>query len=222
MNAGQPPVSDSGIYLYGSTELALSVFGSTNEFLRNRFTGRFYYPITNGVVLKLNTELRLVTSPSPDGVPIFARFFLSGIVDVRGFAFRSLGPRAPLTESTDPNSPPLPDGAKIGGNLMYYQNLELEFSILDDVGIKGVVFTDARNAWNLEGVYCQAGARPAYPELNPCVNFPNDLVHMCASWGFGIRWFSPLGPLRFEWGFPFAPLPFEESRRFEFTIGNFF
>ncbi|MEY4548953.1 MAG: hypothetical protein RL685_5148, partial [Pseudomonadota bacterium] len=212
----------SGIYLYGSTELALASFGSTNEFLRNRFTGRFYYPITNGVVLKLNTEAGLVTSPSADGVPIFARFFLGGITDVRGFRFRTIGPRAPLTEATDPNSSPILDGAPIGGNLMFYDNLELEFSILEDVGIKGVLFTDAGNAWNLEGVYCQAGARPAYGEQDPCFSFPNDLLNLRTSYGFGLRWFSPLGPLRFEWGFPFSPLPYEESSRFEFTIGNFF
>jgi outer membrane protein insertion porin family len=105
---------------------------------------------------------------------------------------------------------------------MFYDNLELEFSILEDVGIRGVIFTDAGNAWNLEGVYCQAGARPLYDELNPCFDFPNDLLNLRTSWGFGLRWFSPLGPLRFEYGFPFAPLPFEETRRFEFTIGNFF
>ena len=32
----------------------------------------------------------------------------------------------------------------------------------------------------------------------------------------------PIGPLRFEWGFPFKPLPYEETNVFEFTIGNFF
>jgi outer membrane protein insertion porin family len=212
----------SGVYLRGSTEVAVGALGSTNEFLRNRFTGRFYYPLGAGFVLKLNTEAGLVTSPSADGVPIFARFFLGGIVDVRGFRFRSIGPRAPLTESTDPNSVPIVNGANIGGNLMFYDNLELEFSILEDVGIRGVIFTDAGNAWNLEGVYCQAGARPLYDELNPCFDFPNDLLNLRTSWGFGLRWFSPLGPLRFEYGFPFAPLPFEETRRFEFTIGNFF
>ncbi|NVL83634.1 BamA/TamA family outer membrane protein, partial [Escherichia coli] len=42
------------------------------------------------------------------------------------------------------------------------------------------------------------------------------------STGFGIRWFSPLGPLRFEWGFPLNKLSYEESSVFEFTIGNFF
>jgi len=212
----------SGIYLYGSTELALSAFGSTNEFLRTRYTGRFYYPILNGLVLKLNTEAGLITSPSADGVPIFARFFLGGIVDVRGFRFRSIGPRVPLTESTDPNSPPIFSGANIGGNLMFYDNLELEFTILEDVGIKGVVFTDAGNAWNLEGVYCHAGARPVYDVVDPCFSFPGDLLNLRTSWGFGLRWFSPLGPLRFEWGFPFKPLPYEETHRFEFTIGNFF
>jgi outer membrane protein insertion porin family len=212
----------SGVYLRGSTEIAVDALGSTNEFLRNRFTGRFYYPLGAGFVLKLNTEVGMVTSPSADGVPIFARFFLGGIVDVRGFRFRSIGPRAPLTETTDPNSIPIPNGANIGGNLMFYDNLELEFPILEDVGIRGVVFTDAGNAWNLEGVYCQAGARPIHDVLDPCFDFPNDLLNVRTSWGFGIRWFSPLGPLRFEYGFPFSPLPYEETRRFEFTIGNFF
>ena len=79
-----------------------------------------------------------VTSPTREGVPIFARFFLGGIFDVRGFRFRTIGPRLPLTAITDPNSPPIPNGANIGGNLMYYQNLELEFPIIDEVGIRGV------------------------------------------------------------------------------------
>jgi outer membrane protein insertion porin family len=212
----------SGVYLRGSTEVAVAGLGSTNEFIRNRFTGRFYYPLGAGVVLKLNTEFGMVTSPSADGVPIFARFFLGGIVDVRGFAFRDIGPRLPLTETTNPNSIPIDQGANIGGNLMFYDNLELEFPILEDVGIRGVIFTDAGNAWNLEGVYCQAGAKPVYDVYDPCFDFPTDLINLRTSWGFGLRWFSPLGPLRFEYGFPFSPLPFEDTRRFEFTIGNFF
>jgi len=212
----------SGVYLYGSTELAIAALGSTNEFLRNRLTGRFYYPLIAGAVLKLNTELGMVTSPSPDGVPIFTRYFLGGITDVRGFVYRSIGPRVPLTATTDPASVPIPFGANIGGNLMFYYNLELEFPLLEDVGIRGVFFTDAGNAWNLEGVYCHAGTRRTYPAQDPCFSFPEDLLNMRTSWGFGVRWFSPLGPLRFEWGFPFAPYPYEETSRFEFTIGNFF
>ena len=40
--------------------------------------------------------------------------------------------------------------------------------------------------------------------------------------GFGFRWFSPIGPLRFEWGLPINRLPGEDPIVFEFTIGNFF
>jgi outer membrane protein insertion porin family len=213
----------AGIYLQGSAELASSAIGSHNEFIRYRATGRFYYPITadNSVVLKLNTEAGMVTSPSPGGVPIFARFFLGGILDLRGFPLRSIGPRLPLKQSLDENAAPIPNGAVIGGNLMYYQNLELEFPIIEAVQIRGVVFTDLGNSWNLETLYCKAAPASPNSATNPCFT-PGSLFDVRTSWGFGIRWFSPLGPLRFEWGFPFKPLQYEQASVFEFTIGNFF
>jgi outer membrane protein insertion porin family len=197
------------------------MFASENEFLRHRFVGRFYYPIGAGLVLKLNSELGHVTSPSEEGVPIFARFFLGGILDVRGFKFRSIGPRVNLSETTDPNSAPIPNGANIGGNLLYFQNLELEFPIVEKVGVRGVLFTDAGNAWNLETNYCET-TQSRYEAVDPCFDGIESMLRLRTSYGFGIRWFSPLGPLRFEWGFPFSPLPFEDSSVFEFTIGNFF
>jgi outer membrane protein insertion porin family len=182
----------------------------------------------------MNAEAGVVTSPRAEGVPIFARFFLGGIFDVRGYRLRTIGPRLPLNSSLDPNSRPIANGANIGGNLSYFQNLEIEFPIIDKVGIRGVVFTDAGNAWNLEDLYCRAAGGAAingvvgafggqrYKLNDPCFSFPNSLGQLRTSAGFGIRWFSPLGPLRFEWGFPFNRLPYEESSVFEFTIGNFF
>ena len=212
----------AGVYVSASTELASSVIGSENQFLKHRLTGRFYYPLGKGFVVKLNTEFGHVTSPSKEGVPIFARFFLGGIFDVRGFLYRSIGPRVGLTSSTDPNSTPIPNGAPIGGNVEYYQNLELEMPIVDAVGLRGVIFTDAGNAWNLETNYCKSSSAILYAAINPCFHGVSSLTDLRTSWGFGFRWFSPLGPLRFEWGFPFKPLPYEQHSVFEFTIGNFF
>ncbi len=39
--------------------------------------------------------------------------------------------------------------------------------------------------------------------------------------GFGFRWFSPIGPLRFEWGFPLDRKADtgEQPMVFEFAIG---
>lgn len=211
----------SGLYLRASTELASEAFGSENQFLRHRVMGRFYYPLGNGIVLKLNSEFGHVTSPDEEGVPIFARFFLGGILDVRGFRFRSIGPRVRLNSQTDPNSLPINNGANIGGNVMYFQNLELEFPIVEKAGVRGVFFTDAGNAWNLETNYCKA-TFSEFAETDPCFDGLDDLLRMRTSWGFGIRWFSPMGPLRFEWGYPFKRLPYENAYEFEFTIGNFF
>ena len=211
----------AGVFLQGSVELASKYLGTANQFWRYRTTARFYYPLTDSIVIKMNSEAGLVTSPDPEGVPIFARFFLGGIFDVRGFLLRSIGPRLPLRATLDENAPPVANGANIGGNLMYYQNVEFEFPIIDAVQIRGVVFTDLGNAWNLEQLYCNAAPASPYDVSNPCFNVER-LFNVRTSWGFGIRWFSPLGPLRFEWGFPFSPLPYEESSRFEFTIGNFF
>ncbi len=219
-----------GVYLSLSTEFASSLLGSEIEFLRHRFTGRFYYPLGgntgqpgSGFVLKLNTEVGMITSPSSEGVPIFARFFLGGSLDLRGYRLRTIGPRLPLNQALDVNSPPIPNGANIGGNLQAYENLELEFPIIDKVGIRGVVFLDAGNAWNTEQQFCKTTPAPQFDKVvSPCFSFPGSLAYLRTSTGFGIRWFSPLGPLRFEWGFPLMPLPFEESSVFEFTIGNFF
>jgi outer membrane protein insertion porin family len=220
----------SGIFLQASSELSANALGSQFNYIRNHFTGRFYYPLGggngmpgSGFVLKLNTDLGLITSPDPQGVPIFQRYFLGGILDVRGFYLRSIGPRLPLTSGLDPNSAPIANGANIGGNLDAYENLELEFPIIDKVGIRGVVFFDSGNAWNLEDQFCKTTPAPQFDQVvRPCFSFPNSLGLLRTSTGFGIRWFSPLGPLRFEWGFPLSPLPYENHSDFEFTIGNFF
>ena len=210
-----------GWYFQGSAEIASKYLGSDNDFVRYRATGRFYHPITSWLVFKMQSQAGLVTSPSAQGVPIFQRFFLGGILDVRGFGLRSIGPRLPLLQTLDPNSRPYPNGANIGGNLMYYQNIELEFTVLEQLGVRGVLFTDLGNTWNLEPNYCTAAPAAPYLETNPCFS-AESLLAVRASYGFGIRWFSPLGPLRFEWGFPFKTLPYENISPFQFTIGNFF
>ena len=106
--------------------------------------------------------------------------------------------------------------------MQYFQNLELEFPIVESVGLKGVLFTDAGNAWNLEQNYCKAAQGIVNEATSPCFRGLSSLANLRTSYGFGFRWFSPLGPLRFEWGYPFKPLSYEQASQFEFTIGNFF
>lgn len=213
----------SGAFLQGSVEAASRLIGSENELWRWRATARYYYPLDReeSFVLRFNAEAGLVTSPSARGVPLFARFFLGGIPDVRGFPLRSLGPRLPLGSSLDPNGRLIPGGANVGGNLSYFQNVELEFPILKAMNLRGVLFTDLGNVWNTEGQLCRAAPSRLSAAVDPCFSAAH-LFAVRASWGFGIRWLSPMGPLRFEWGFPFRPGPNEKPSLFEFTVGSAF
>ena len=77
------------------------------------------------------------------------------------------------------------------------------------------------NVWNLERLYCRAAPGARSRSTDPCFS-PSSLLAARASWGFGVRWNSPMGPLRFEWGFPFRPEPYEKPMLFEFTIGSAF
>ncbi|MCA9581492.1 MAG: outer membrane protein assembly factor BamA, partial [Myxococcales bacterium] len=208
-----------GVFSTISTEVADQFLGSDNVFIRNRAFFRFYKGIWGPFVFKTNLEWGLITSRLEQGVPNFERFRLGGIFNLRGFPLNSLGPRANIPLGRDPNATPPDIGVAIGGNMQFFYNAEIEFDIVEVVGIKGVVFTDGGNAWNMEGQFTQPAALgDSTTDPNGRFN-PFDLRY---SWGFGIRWISPLGPLRFEWGLPFDPRPWEDAIRFDFTIGNFF
>ncbi len=216
----------NGYYASYSAEIAERALGSDNVFVRHRGFARFYKNIFGPVVFKVNTEIGLITSRLDEGVPNFERFRLGGIFDIRGYPLDSLGPRLGLPSTINPNGTPPGSrssrgpGFTIGGNLQAFYQVELEFPLVEEVGIKGVLFTDGGNVWNLEDALCNApGASDRDAAADPCSVNP---LRIRQSWGFGFRWFSPLGPLRFEFGIPIRRRSFENKIRFEFNIGNSF
>ncbi len=206
----------TGISVQWADDLLLSDV----SFSRYSFYTRWYFPLGLGFVFKTNSQVGLILSPDPEGVPIYERYTPGGIMDVRGFERFSLGPRLQLPRRLDPNADLIPGGVPVGGNLEVVLNFEMEYPIVDRLGLRGVVFVDAGNAFNLEDSICaagSAGASSAYHD--PCNVNP---LYLRASAGFGFRWISPLGPLRFEWGFPLWRLPGEDTYQFEFMVGNLF
>jgi len=205
-----------GWYNTLSAEFAEPAFLSQSQFSRYEGALRYFYPL-GPLTLRLKTEAGLITSRDAEGVPIFERYFMGGIYDIRGFSLYSLGPKILVPNSQNPDSPL--QTFSVGGNLRVLGKAEIEIPILEKMGIRGVVFTDVGNSYNLEQQYCRLNPAWADVSVNPCVKlFP--LTSLRASWGFGFRWFSPIGPLRFEWGLPYKPLPGEDGIVFEFTIGN--
>jgi outer membrane protein insertion porin family len=208
-----------GWYNTLSGEIADHFLASENVFTRYEGAARYFYPLWGPFVFRMKLEGGLISSRDPHGVPIFERYFVGGIYDIRGFAPRSLGP---VIQSLSQQTQDAPlQSFLIGGNMQVIANAEIEFPIFDKVGIRGVVFADMGNSFNLEDQYCKLRPSNVDASKDPCKG-PLDINAYRESWGFGFRWFSPIGPLRFEWGIPFRTLPGEQPIVFEFTIGNFF
>jgi outer membrane protein insertion porin family len=205
-------------------EYASDYTGSENKFFRWGGFARHYRNLWGPFVLKLNAELGVTTSTDPLGVPISERYLVGGIYDIRGYAPRSLGPKL-LTQPPGDVGQGLGE-LPLGGNMQIIFNSEIEFPLFKKVGISGVVFFDMGNAYNLEDRYCSGLQRKNSTiaiQFDPCFRLPDSIVKgIRKSVGFGFRWFSPIGPLRFEWGIPLDKQTGEDPLVFEFTIGNFF
>ncbi len=191
----------AGWYAQASAEFATPYLLSQNVF--NRYIGRLrrYFPLPLDGVLKFNLVWGQITAPTGQAVPLFERFFIGGIFNVRGFQRNTLGPAIGVPTSSDPGSSLSP--FNIGGTKQLYLNNEIEVPIVKaPINLRGLLFFDIGNAFG-EG---EAVA----------------LNNMRMSFGWGVRWFSPVGPLRFEWGLPIDPQPGEDTLVFAFTIGNSF
>ncbi len=202
-----------GFLSFASIETAPSFLGGT--YLFNRFTAyqRVYFPLPLGAVFKMNAQIGYIQQldqgdGSNKGLPSSELYYLGGIYTIRGYPIRTVSP----TQLAASNVSGQTTQIAVGGDKQFIFNAELEFPIFEKVGIRGVLFYDAGNAFARDAKF---GEDKQYP------NTPLGLLH---SVGFGFRWFSPVGPLRFEWGIPLnrradkGDLPIQ----FEFTIGNSF
>jgi outer membrane protein insertion porin family len=92
---------------------------------------------------------------------------------------------------------------QVGGNKELVVNFEYTFPLVAEIGFKGVLFFDAGNAY-LQG------------------SWPFQDQGVWAAYGVGVRWYSPMGPLRFECGWNLDRPPGAPKRVMEFTIGTAF
>ena len=89
---------------------------------------------------------------------------------------------------------------KIGGNRMVQLNLELSFPLVSEAGINGVLFFDTGNVYENE----------------------YDLSDLRRSAGLGVRWLSPIAPIRLEYGWILDRREGERRGGWEFSLGGSF
>lgn len=197
-----------GFYQFASAEFAPDWLGGDLNYARYTLFSRFYFSLPLGIVFKTNTTIGYMANlDALRPLPVSELYYLGGIQTIRGYFLGSISPTILVPTCNRPDCPATE--FVVGGNKQFVLNLELEIPIVPKVGVKGVLFLDAGNAFAVNA------------------NFFEDKQHSLPlglfwSVGFGIRWFSPVGPLRFEWGVPLTRRPTDDPILFEFTIGNSF
>jgi len=175
--------------------------GGSNKFGRYITDNVWFHPLYKKLIFSTKLTLGYVQNVGSK-VPIDEKFYLGGIYSLRGYKTRTVSPlRTVLVKQN--NGDQYKEDVYLGGNAEYFGNAELTFPLLPEVGIKGVMFFDYGNAFNINSG-----------------NFPTTLM----SCGGGIRWASPMGPLRLEYGIPINPRRSHDNSggRLEFAIGTLF
>jgi outer membrane protein insertion porin family len=184
--------------------LQFAGIGAGTNFLLAEGRTRFFYPFyrspTWGTFV-FSTGGRAGWGIGQEGrngndIPLFERYFPGGINSVRGFEARSLGPREPVFDIATGQ---IVDTSPVGGSVQLINNNEIIFPIVESLGLRGVVFFDTGNAWTHDQGF--------------------DLSDLRYSVGWGVRWLSPVGPLRVELGYPLDKKANEKSSVFAFSFG---
>jgi outer membrane protein insertion porin family len=176
--------------------------GGQSQFIKLEARNRWYYPFYRNpafgtFVFSLGANLGYgLGYGDMRELPLFERYFPGGINSVRGFRILSLGP----VNTTQNSDGQFITNNRVGGSQQLIFNNEIIFPILESLGIKGVTFFDAGNA---------------FPALTGIT-----INQMRMSVGGGIRWLSPIGPLRIELGFPLNPHVGDEKQTVMFSFGG--
>ncbi len=157
-----------------------------------------YFPLSKKYALAFNTDLGYGASASGKPFPIFKNYYVGGLGSVRGFMQGTLGPTQPTSAT---NSYPV----YLGGTKKVVLNGEF-------VG----PFPGAGNDKTLR-MFAFVDAGYAYGE-----NDPIRLSELRSSWGFGLSWISPMGPLKFSYGLPLKRRADDKMQKFQFQIGTSF
>jgi outer membrane protein insertion porin family len=188
----------------GTLSAEYAGIGGDQKFVRFIGESAYFIPFKWNTVFSLRGTMGYIMRNGND-ISIDEKFFLGGINTLRGFSSRSVSPFVNVATHSIENGLVTPGTTNVflGGTKEAIFNAEYVFPIIKEANIKGLVFVDAGNAYG------------------PGQSFFSTVR---ASYGLGFRWYSPMGPLRLEYGIPVNPRPGidNKSGKLEFSIGGFF
>jgi outer membrane protein insertion porin family len=161
-----------------------------------RLSGQYqkYHSFSKGNILSYNGELGYGAAYGNNPFPVTKNYYVGGIGSVRGYSPGSLG-RTYYNPYIGLNQP-------TGGQSKIINNVEYTFPIPGsgvDKTLRVFGFVDGGNVYN--------------ENINLVLRY---------SYGLGLSWISPLGPLKFSYGIPIKSLPTDNIQRLQFQVGTAF
>ncbi|MGH9374881.1 MAG: BamA/OMP85 family outer membrane protein, partial [Terriglobia bacterium] len=194
-----PTDATRGSYSLLDGSVSADKVGSQADFTRFWGQNSTYYRLGSRLVFARNTQFGVetpygssahATGPSglvSNGIPLPERFFAGGSDSLRAFSLNQAGPRDLVT------------GFPIGGNALFVNQLELRFRFHQ--GRYGVVlFNDAGNVYS---------SLAEMRLLKFTQSSPTDLNYTVESAGVGLRYKTPIGPIRLDVAYDFNPPSFQ-------------
>ena len=237
LNRGIFPTDGSSTIL----SLSSTIPGGDIDYARINIRQKYYQPISEDLVFGFNLDLGYLSAfGDTKETPFFQNFYAGGPRSLRGFESNTLGPRsteAPCyefnyAEGTCPNlidtdGDEIPDipyynpyanseynkRVSIGGNIKVEGSLQLIFKlpfIEDQRSMRSAFFFDFGN------VFSDNCKDYQYNCYSPSVD---DLRY---SYGVGVTWITGFGPMSFAISKPTNAGRYEETKEFQFTVGNVF
>src|SRR5579883_437615 len=183
-----------GIYNTLDVGLADKWLGSQRNFLRFLARNASYHRIGSNMVLARSTEFgdiyaflypAVTDTSNPlqlDAIPLPERFFAGGATSNRGFPDYQAGPRDPTT------------GFPLGGTALFFNQTELRFPLIG-ANIGGVLFHDFGNSFASLSDFSFRVTRRNDQDFN----------YMVHAVGFGLRYRTPVGPVRLDLAYSINP-----------------
>lgn len=200
----KPLDAHKGFYETLDLGITPKAIGSSANFARLLGQSSYYHPLS-GLVWANRITLGLLKSFAGSLVPTSERFFSGGETTLRGFPINGAGPQRTVPACSNPAVPSTCVNLQVpvGGNLLFVANSELRFPLGIKQGLGGAVFYDGGNVYR-------------------AINLSDFVNNYTNTVGVGLRYATPVGPIRIDIGRNLNPIPGLKRTQFFITLGQAF